>query len=80
MNSVGANQLSKGQVTVKLGVVVDRSGNLANVFMVNSSGLELYDREAMRTIRESSPFSVPPADLLDQTAQLRMLWTFTVYL
>lgn len=74
------NQVSRGQVEVVLGVSVDRTGDLAELFVINSSGLDLYDREAMRTVRDSSPFAAPPDDLLDKSSKLRMVWTFTVYL
>jgi TonB family protein len=75
-----ANQVSRGQIEVVLGVAVDWAGNLDDLFVIRSSGLSLYDQEAMRTIRDSSPFAAPPADLLDHSSMLRMVWTFTVYL
>jgi TonB family protein len=75
-----SNQVSKGQVEVVMAVSIDRIGNLAELFVINSSGLPLYDQEALRTIKDSSPFASPPADLLDKSSKLRMVWTFTVYL
>lgn len=75
-----SNQISKGQVEVVLGAAVGRSGTLDELFVINSSGLPLYDQEAIRTIRDSSPFAAPPAELLDAASKLRMVWTFTVYL
>jgi len=74
------NQISRGQVEVVLGVTVDRSGNLAELLVLNSSGLPSYDREALRTVRDSSPFTTPPTALLAPDGRLRMSWTFTVYL
>lgn len=74
------NQISRGQIEVVLGVAVDRVGNLNDLFVIRSSGLSLYDEEATRTVRDSSPFAAPPADLLDHSSMLRMVWTFTVYL
>lgn len=76
----GMNQLAKGQVEVVLGVTVDKSGNLSEMFVINSSGLPTYDQEAQRTIKDSSPFAAPPKELLDEGAKLRMVWTFTVYM
>jgi TonB family protein len=78
--AAGANLISRGQVEVKLAVTIDRNGNLAELFIVNSSGLPGYDHEAVRTIRDSSPFAAPPSELLDENGALRMLWTFTVYM
>lgn len=79
-SSLFANQISRGQVEVVLGVTIDKSGSLAELFVINSSGLGRYDHEALRTIRESAPFAAPPSDLLDPSSKLRMVWTFTVYL
>lgn len=76
----GTNFISKGQMGVVLGVAINQSGGLAELFVMSSSGLPAYDQEALRTIRDSAPFAVPPSDLLDQTKTLRMVWTFTVYL
>lgn len=79
-SSMMTTQISKGQVEVRLAVSIDRFGNLDELFVINSSGLPLYDAEAKRTIKASSPFAKPPADLLDTSSKLRMVWTFTVYL
>ena len=79
-SSLFANQVSQGQIEVVLGVTVDRMGKLADLFVIRSSGLPRYDQEAVRTIRDSAPFAVPPQDLLNSPGALRMAWTFTVYL
>lgn len=73
-------RINRGTVEAVLGVSVDRKGNLAEAFVYRSSGIGRYDEEALRTIRASSPFSVPPAKLLEGDGLLRMSWTFTVYL
>jgi len=78
--SFATNIISRGQVEVVLGVSVDRAGVLKNLFVINSSGLDLYDKEALRTVRDSSPFAAPPDNLLAPDGLLRMSWTFTVYL
>ncbi len=75
-----ANQISRGQIEVVLGVAIDANGKLAKLFVINGSGLGSYDAEALRTVRESAPFARPPTQLLDQGQLLRMSWTFTVYL
>ncbi len=77
---VYANQVSRGHVEVVLGVVVAPSGRLARLFVIRGSGFGKYDQEALRTVRDSSPFTKPPAKLLGPDGQLRMSWTFTVYL
>jgi len=75
-----ANQVSRGQVEVVLGLKVDAEGRLADLFVINSSGLLRYDAEAERTVRDSAPFAAPPRELLGEDKTLRMSWTFTVYL
>lgn len=75
-----AYQISKGQVEVVLGVTVASDGRLDNLVLISSSGLPLYDEEALRTIRDSAPFAAPPKELLDGSGKLRMSWTFIVYL
>lgn len=73
-------RVSHGQIDVVLAVTVDRMGKLAGLQVIRSSGIPSYDQEAVRTIRDSAPFSTPPSDLLDGESLLRMAWTFTVYL
>lgn len=74
------NRIARGKLETVLGLSIDAQGNLAELFVFRESGLETYDQEAIRTIRASSPFSTPPARLLDKEGLLRMSWTFTVYL
>lgn len=74
------NQISSGVVEVALGVSVKAGGELAEAFVLRSSGLEAYDREALRTVQASAPFSSPPSKLLDREKLLRMGWTFSFYL
>ncbi len=78
--SLMTTQVSKGQVEVVLGVTIDRAGRLAELRVLRSSGIPRYDQEAVRTIQDSAPFAVPPAELLNSPTGLRMAWTFTVYL
>ncbi len=75
-----STQVSKGQVDVVLAVTLDRAGKLSELKILRSSGLQGYDQEAVRTIRDSAPFAAPPGELLDAGGLLRMAWTFTVFL
>lgn len=79
-NHFSLNQVARGSVDVVLGVSVDGSGNLSELFVFRGSGIESYDREALRTVRSSAPFSSPPGKFLEDDGLLRMSWTFTVYL
>ena len=74
------NRVSRGQVDVVLGVEVDSSGRLAKLIVLRSSGVLAYDREGLRTVRDSAPFARPPQELLGSSRRLRMSWTFTTYL
>ena len=74
------NAVTRGSIDVVLGVSVDTSGSLAELFIMRSSGINGYDQEAMRTVRASSPFSSPPQKFLEDDGLLRMSWTFSVYL
>jgi TonB family protein len=74
------NRVTQGSVEAAIAVTVDRSGNLAELFVLKSSGISSYDQEAMRTVRASSPFARPPEKFVEDDGVLRMSWTFTVYL
>ncbi len=74
------NRITRGSVDVVLGVSVDRLGDLSELFVFRSSGIPAYDREALRTVRSSAPFSSPPEKFVDDDGLLRMSWTFTVYM
>lgn len=74
------NQISRGSIEVVLGVSVNKQGGLSELFVFRSSGVPEYDEEALRTVRASSPFSSPPDKFVEKDGQLRMSWTFTVYL
>ena len=74
-----SNQISAGKIECVVGVALDASGSIADLFVIRSSGVGAYDQEALQTIRDSSPFSAPP-DQFMKDGQLRMSWTFTVYL
>jgi TonB family protein len=69
-----------GKVNVTMAVTVNPNGQLSELFVVQSSGIPAYDQEALQTIRESSPFSAPPKNVVDKDGMLRMTWSFITYL
>ncbi len=75
-----SNRLTNGKVEVVMALGIDKAGNIAELFVLRSSGIAAYDQEALRTIRASSPFAQPPNKFLEKDGQLRMSWTFTQYL
>ena len=62
---------------------IDRKGNLKRAHVYRSSGLPLYDQEALRVVQDSAPFAVPPSELQKMDGNddgvLDVLFTFTVY-
>ena len=74
------NEISRGKIDVVLGVSVNLQGELAELMVIRSSGIESYDREGIRTVHSSAPFSAPPANLLESDGMIHMAWTFSVYL
>jgi TonB family protein len=77
---LAGNRLVVGKVNVMMAMTLSSSGQLRELFVVKSSGIPGYDAEALRTIRQSSPFSAPPAKILDKEGTLRMTWNFITYL
>ncbi len=76
---VMSGHISAGKIECVVGVALDSTGNIAEMIMIRSSGIGGYDQEVLQTFRDSSPFSSPPTAYL-KDGQLRMSWTFTVYL
>lgn len=74
------NRVVVGKVNVTMAVEVSASGELKKLFVMRSSGIPGYDEEALRTIRQSAPFSAPPRAILGKDGMLRMTWHFTTYL
>jgi hypothetical protein len=74
-----SNHLTVGKIECVIGVSLNEMGGITELLVIRSSGLNGYDEEAMQTLRDSSPYSSPPASFM-KDGQLRMSWTFTVYL
>lgn len=77
---LAGNRIVVGKVNVVMAVTVTAGGQLQELFVVRSSGIPGYDEEAMRTIRQSAPFSAPPDKILGKDHSLRMTWNFITYL
>lgn len=74
------NRVTLGKINVTMGVEVSPSGHLQRLFVMRSSGIPGYDYEALRTVRQSAPFSAPPKAIQGKDGVLRMTWHFTTYL
>jgi len=62
----------KGKAVVTVGVVLNRRGNIVSVEVVESSGDQAYDREAISMVRRSDPVPQPPAALTEETFSFRL--------
>jgi periplasmic protein TonB len=60
--------------TVKVGFVIDRSGNLASSWLIETTGIRALDEYALTIVERSQPFPMPPPELKDD--QLRMTVPF----
>lgn len=74
------NSIVKGKINVTMAVEVAPSGQLKRLFVLRSSGIPGYDQEALRTIRQSAPFSAPPKKIQGKDGILRMTWHFTTFI
>lgn len=72
-------QVSRGSIKVVLGISINKTGAMEELFVINGSGLSEYDAEALRAVKASAPFSAPPTKLMTD-GTLRLTWTFIVYL
>jgi TonB family protein len=61
-----------------LHVVLDGSGRLAEVVVLQSSGLDFYDRAALDAIRQAGPFPNVPQGLQDASGRVQFSFGFIV--
>lgn len=73
-------EISRGSIKVVLGLAINPEGDIDELFVINGSGMDEYDQEAIRAVRVSAPFSAPPRKLAEADGMLRLTWTFVVYL
>ncbi|MGA0164411.1 MAG: energy transducer TonB family protein [Bdellovibrionota bacterium] len=67
------------RVIVTLGIVLSKEGELLDLWIIQPSFFEAYDREALRTVRESVPFPNPPDYLVQDDGKIYMPWSFLLY-
>jgi TonB family protein len=58
--------------TTAFEILLDGSGSLENVRIVEGSGLDFLDQEILRAVRNAAPFPNPPAGLLDDRGKIRL--------
>lgn len=71
--------LNRNLIKTVLGVTFDRQGVLEQTVILESSGVEALDAEAIRSFRVSSPFTTVPDGLLFTDGKLRFEFGFIIY-
>jgi TonB family protein len=61
---------SRAERATTLHVVLDANGSLKDIKVVEPSGLDFLDREAVRAVRAASPFYNVPTGLLDEKGEV----------
>lgn len=69
----------KDRVTTLI-VTIDPQGFLKNLLVVESSGVNYLDEEAMRAVKEAAPFSFPPHELFNQYGEFSFRFGFYLQL
>ncbi len=71
--------LRDGDYSTLVDVVLDASGNLIQVNLLQSSGVREFDQTVHDSWRKLDQFPNPPKGLLNADHQIHMGWTFTVH-
>lgn len=71
-------RVAQGEYTTLVDVVMDRSGKLLEVRLVQSSGIRPFDDAVTYAWRKIADFPNPPTGLLDKNGEIHTGWSFTV--
>ena len=74
----GEGDLKRGTTVIRISI--DPDGSLASVDLLRSSGMIVYDYEALEAIKRSFPLRSPPESLLDETRKLSIRFSFHYFL
>lgn len=72
------SQIHSNKIESVVGMSLNQKGELTEVTIIRGSGINAYDLEGVRTIKQSAPFTAPPSNLLDKDGFLRIAWVFSV--
>lgn len=64
--------------TTTIDLVLDPSGGIRFVKVMESSGLDFLDQEVVRAARSAGPFPNPPAGLVDPSGQIHLALAYTL--
>lgn len=65
-----------GRYTTAIGVVLDGSGAIKELRMLQQSGLVFLDQEAVRALRAAAPFPNPPSALVSPQGEVKFVFGF----
>ncbi|MFP4598715.1 MAG: energy transducer TonB [Persicimonas sp.] len=61
-----------------LRITLNGDGSLRSLYVAHPSGLDFYDQEAVRAVKEASPFMNPPEGLKDKDGLIHISFGFTL--
>ncbi len=71
-------QISPGEYTAVVEVVLDEDGNLRDVIFLRNSGVREFDDAITNAWKKIQRFPNPPKGLLNEKGEVHMSWKFTV--
>lgn len=77
---VNAKMYSLEQIRVDLGVILNPLGEVIDIRILTGSAFPEYDAEAVRAIRDASPYPNPHKSLIQADGMIYMPWTFTLFM
>jgi len=71
------NRLAPGDYITKVEVILDERGNLRDLRIFDSAGVNAFDQAVLDSWRKLERFPNPPRELLEKDGLLHMGWTFS---
>ncbi len=65
-------------VRVDLAVVLNRDGEIVELYTLGTSRYDSFDQEAIRSIKNGSPYPNPPKSLVQEDGLVYMPWSFVM--
>lgn len=69
-------QMRDAELVTQVIVMLDKSGAVARITRMGSSGLQDLDDAAMEAFKQAAPFPNPPAGMIDPDGYVRIRWDF----
>ena len=68
--------LNDPNLNARLEIVLDKTGKLLTIGVVQSSSVQAFDLSALQAVERAQPFDVPPTDILSADDNVYMHWIF----